>query len=177
MTMTGRVGRAAAAAAVAITLVAGVGSLQGATATTTSPADAAVAAMQRVLGSPSYLAAERAVLAGQPVPADAKRALEAQVTDLVASPAFAAAARELGAATVATGDRGVPEFMYHLNQGNQRMLAAVGVFTALVVPQTLNCAIGNPGCVEFWLLVGVNLSSAAVISGAFEYEQAVLSLA
>jgi hypothetical protein len=172
MTMTGRTRQVAAAVLVAVALVAGAGTLQGATAAP-SAVDTAVAALQRIEAGPSYLAAERAVIAGQPVPALAKQALEAQVAEFLASPAFAAAAHEL---SPAVGDRGVPEFTYHLNQGNQRMVAAVNVFTVLVVPGVLGCPIGQPTCVSLWVLVGASLAAGAVVSGAQEYVQAVLSL-
>jgi hypothetical protein len=182
MTMTGRTRQVAAAVLVAVALLAGAGSLQGATASTLSTGsatDATVAAVQRILASPSYAVAERAVLAGQPVPAVAEQALEQQVAALAATPAYAAAVAELApqVGSVAVDERGVPEFMYHLNQGNQRMLAAVGVFTVLVVPGIAACSIGSAAsCVPFWVLLGASLAAGAVLSGALEYVQAVLSL-
>lgn len=182
MGMARRVRTVAAAAVAAIALVSSAASWQGVHATalgTSSPLDVAARSVQSLLSSPGYVAAERAVLAGRPVPLDAKLALEAEVTRLAASPAFLAAVDELAplVRNVAVDERGVPEFMYHVNEGNERMVAAVNVFTVLVVPGILNCSIGSaPSCVSLWLLVGAGLASGAVLSGAQEYVAAVLAL-
>jgi hypothetical protein len=172
--------RLIAAVVVGIALVAGVGSLNGANAATLAapgPVEQAVAALQQVEATASYQAVETATLAGVAAPADARADVQRQLTAVLSSPTFRAAAESLAPSTSGVAvNAGVPEFMYHVNQGNQRMLAAVAVFTVLVVPMALNCRVGDPLCVASWVLIGASLAAGAVVSGAFEYVAAVLSL-
>jgi len=174
---------------VAIGMVAGAGGARAATSSSTADAWQTSPAVHTVIDqliaieqSPdfaAFAAAHPALTGGRfAATGDARvDGVSTRFNDLLASSAWTTTASLLGARLATTAPADLSQALYWIGQGNAQAVGIVGLWTVLIVPETLRCPIGDPTCEVFWVLIGASLSAVGAETAAFDYLNAVMALA